>query len=108
MRDRRAVRSRDALERTDQRGPKLAKFLRVDQGQLLQNPPAFGSGAKDDAAAVLRIVTAEEQTLRHGTIYQLNRAVVTKGEALGGISDGRPGARGRPCHLEQQLMLLRM
>ena len=81
---RRPVRSRDAFERTHKRRPKLAKFLRVDLRQLLQNPPAFGSSAKDDSAAVLRIVTAEEQTLRHGTIYQLNRAVVTKRESLGG------------------------
>lgn len=80
----------------------------MDLRQLLQSPPTFGSSAKYDSAAVLRIVSPEEQTLRHGAIYQLNRAVVTKGKALGGVSDGRPGAGGRASHLEQQLMLLWM
>jgi len=89
-------------------GPKLAEFLRVDLRQLLQNPPTFGSSAKDDSAAVLRIVSAKEQTLRNRAIYQLNGAVVAKPEAPGGVSDGRPDARGRPGYLQQQLMLLRM
>jgi hypothetical protein len=80
----------------------------VDLRQLLQNPPTPGSSAKYDSAAVLWIVGAEKQTLRHGSIYQLNRAVVTKRKALGRVSNRRPGTRGRPRHLEQQLMLLWM
>jgi hypothetical protein len=74
----------------------------------LQNSFSLGGYFEYYSSSVLWIGGAEQQSCFHRAVYQLNGAVVVQAQTRGGISDADGHARRRPCHLKQQLMLLRV
>lgn len=77
-------------------------------GEALQDAPALGGKAQQDAATIRQIFEAVEQPLLHGAVHQLDDGVVAEAEAIGGVRNGAGDVLRGARDLKKKLILLRL
>lgn len=93
---------------SDQSWGHFVQFARVVLRQLLKDLPAFACQVQEGSALVFLVRRSCDQFLTFQAVDQFNRAVVLEAEAACRIGDGDGCAFGSSCHLEEQLVLLRL
>lgn len=96
----------DSFEGAGETGCHLVEFAGMIDGEVLEQPLAFGCHLQDGSAAVGWVGSADQQVLAFGAVDQLDDAVVAQTQARGRVGDGYDlGLRGAG-DLKKELMLL--
>jgi hypothetical protein len=96
----------DSRQSLDQCRTHHFKLAAVVGRQLVEQPGAPGCDPQQDTAGIGFVAGPLEQAFFHGSVCELDHAIVPQTETLSRVGNGGRYAGGRTGNLQQQLVLL--